>query len=295
MKLLFWAQVGQHMILGGLFTIAMTLLFIAALIFLFMSGMKPIVSLAVMCKAGTDVAIGYQSMQHFRLQTAQELLPTAETETAYGRLAPSSMTSSAWAITASRNGGARRGRHRRYEIRRGHWVSSAPVCGAGPGGAGDRAPGLPGYPLFRAGHAVGAASPCGGSLREEEKPAAGGTDGAGAAASGDSAAEVLSALAQCVPVRQGFCLPAEEGPPSSWERSQILLTGFQERLWLAADGGTPWGRPGGNESVLAERAAGAAGAADGKYPGTGIFRTLLFSMRRRDDGTQVAGGFLQSR
>lgn len=81
-KLLFWAQVGQHMILGGLFTIAMTLLFIAALIFLFMSGMKPVVSLAVMCKAGTDVAIGYQSMQHFRLQTAQELLPTAETETA---------------------------------------------------------------------------------------------------------------------------------------------------------------------------------------------------------------------
>mgnify|MGYP006949008782 CR=1 FL=1 len=73
-KLLFWAQVGQHMILGGLFTIAMTLLF--------MSGMKPVVSLAVMCKAGTDVAIGYQSMQHFRLQTAQELLPTAETETA---------------------------------------------------------------------------------------------------------------------------------------------------------------------------------------------------------------------
>lgn len=81
-KLLFWAQVGQHMILGGLFAIAMTLLFIAALIFLFMSGMKPVVSLAVMCKAGTDVAIGYQSMQHFRLQTAQELLPTAETETA---------------------------------------------------------------------------------------------------------------------------------------------------------------------------------------------------------------------
>ena len=69
-------------VFGGLFTIAMTLLFIAALIFLFMSGMKPVVSLAVMCKAGTDVAIGYQSMQHFRLQTAQELLPTAETETA---------------------------------------------------------------------------------------------------------------------------------------------------------------------------------------------------------------------
>jgi len=64
-------------------------------------------------------------------------------------------------------------------------------------------------------------------LREEEKPAAEVLTALGAAASGDSAAEVLSALAQCVPVRQGFCLPAEE---------QILLTGFQERLWLAADG-----------------------------------------------------------
>lgn len=81
-KLLLWAQVGQHTILGGLFTAAMTLLFIAAMIFLFMSGMKPVVSLAVMCKAGTDVAIGYQSMQQFRLQTARELLPTAETEIA---------------------------------------------------------------------------------------------------------------------------------------------------------------------------------------------------------------------
>ena len=48
-------------------------------------------------------------------------------------------------------------------------------------------------------------------LREEEKPAAEVLTALGAAASGDSAAEVLSALAQCVPVRQGFCLPAEEG------------------------------------------------------------------------------------
>lgn len=82
LKLMLWAQTGHHTILGGLFIVVMTLLFIAVLIFLFMSGMKPVVSLAVMCKAGTDVAIGYQSMQHFRLQTAQELLPTAETETA---------------------------------------------------------------------------------------------------------------------------------------------------------------------------------------------------------------------
>lgn len=82
LKLLLWAQVGQHTILGGLFTVAMALLFIAALIFLFMSGMKPVVSLAVMCKAGTDVAVGYHSLQHFGLQAAPELLPTEETETA---------------------------------------------------------------------------------------------------------------------------------------------------------------------------------------------------------------------
>lgn len=82
LKLMLWAQIGHHTILTGLFTVTIIVLFAAALIFLFMSGMKPVVSLAIMCKAGTDVAIGYQSMQHFRLQTAQELLPTAETETA---------------------------------------------------------------------------------------------------------------------------------------------------------------------------------------------------------------------
>lgn len=82
LKLMLWAQIGHHTLLDGLFTVAMVLLLIAALIFLFMSGMKPVVSLAIMCKSGTDVAIGYQSIQHFRLQTAQELLPTAETETA---------------------------------------------------------------------------------------------------------------------------------------------------------------------------------------------------------------------
>ena len=73
-------------------------------------------------------------------------------------------------------------------------------------------------------------------LREEEKPAAEVLTALGAAASGDSAAEVLSALAQCVPVRQGFCLPAEEGAAVQLGEEQILLTGFQERLWLAADG-----------------------------------------------------------
>lgn len=73
-------------------------------------------------------------------------------------------------------------------------------------------------------------------LREEEKPAAEVLTALGAAASGDSAAEVLSALAQCVPVRQGFCLPTEEGAAVQLGEEQILLTGFQERLWLAADG-----------------------------------------------------------
>lgn len=82
LKLISWAQFGSHAFFGGLFTIAMILLTIAALIFLFLSGMKPVVSLAVMCKAGTDVAIGYQSQQHFRLQSAHELMPTAETEIA---------------------------------------------------------------------------------------------------------------------------------------------------------------------------------------------------------------------
>ena len=73
-------------------------------------------------------------------------------------------------------------------------------------------------------------------LREEEKPAAEVLTALGAAASGDSAEEVLSALAQCVPVRQGFCLPAEEGAAVQLGEEQILLTGFQEQLWLAADG-----------------------------------------------------------
>ena len=79
-------------------------------------------------------------------------------------------------------------------------------------------------------------------LREEEKPAAEVLTALGAAASGDSAAEVLSALAQCVPVRQGFCLPAEEGAAVQLGEEQILLTGFQERLWLAADGRHTLGR-----------------------------------------------------
>ena len=47
---------------------------------------------------------------------------------------------------------------------------------------------------------------------------------------------MLSSLAQCVPVRQGFCLPAEEGAAIQLGEEQILLTGFQERLWLAANG-----------------------------------------------------------
>ena len=81
-KLVIWAASGQHMFFSGLFVLAMVLLFVADIILLFLSGMKPVVSLAIMCKAGTDVAVGYNSLQHFRLQAAQEMLPTAETEAA---------------------------------------------------------------------------------------------------------------------------------------------------------------------------------------------------------------------
>lgn len=82
LSLLLWAQSGNHIFFIGLFGIALFLLAIAAFVLLILSGIKPVVNLAVMCKAGTDVAIGYQGLQHFRLQAAPELLPTAETETA---------------------------------------------------------------------------------------------------------------------------------------------------------------------------------------------------------------------
>lgn len=79
-------------------------------------------------------------------------------------------------------------------------------------------------------------------LREEEKPAAEALTALGAAASGDSAEEVLSSLAQCVPVRQGFCLPAEEGAAISWGRSRSCSPGFRSGFGLRPTGGTPWGR-----------------------------------------------------
>ena len=37
-------------------------------------------------------------------------------------------------------------------------------------------------------------------------------------------------------MRQGFCLPAEEGTAVQMGREQTLLTGLQERVWLAANG-----------------------------------------------------------
>ena len=73
-------------------------------------------------------------------------------------------------------------------------------------------------------------------LSEEEKSAVEELTSLGAAVSGDNAAEVLTALAQCVPLRQGFCLPAAEGASVQLGESKILLTAFQEQLWLAADG-----------------------------------------------------------
>lgn len=73
-------------------------------------------------------------------------------------------------------------------------------------------------------------------LSEGEKPAAEELTALGAAVSGDSAEEVLAALALCVPLRQGFCLPAEEGISVQLGKEQILLTDVQEQIWLAADG-----------------------------------------------------------
>lgn len=73
-------------------------------------------------------------------------------------------------------------------------------------------------------------------LSETEKPAVEELMALGTVVSGDSVAEVLSALGRCVPLRQGFCLPAEEGTAVQMGREQILLTGLQERVWLAANG-----------------------------------------------------------
>lgn len=73
-------------------------------------------------------------------------------------------------------------------------------------------------------------------LSEEEKPAAEVLTALGAAVSGDSAEEVLAALARCVPLRQGFCLPAEEGASVQLGKEQILLTDVQEQIWLASNG-----------------------------------------------------------
>lgn len=73
-------------------------------------------------------------------------------------------------------------------------------------------------------------------LNEDEKPTAEELTALGAAVSGDSPEEVLDALMRCVPLRQGFCLPAEEGANVQLGDEQILLTDFQEHIWLAANG-----------------------------------------------------------
>lgn len=80
--LLLRAQLGGHSFLSALFSVAVVVLTVTCLLFLIMSSMKSVVSLSVTCKAGTSEAIGMHSPQHFRLQSAPELLPTEETDTA---------------------------------------------------------------------------------------------------------------------------------------------------------------------------------------------------------------------
>ena len=80
--LLLRSQLGGHGVLTALFTVAVVGLAIACLMYLVLSSMKSVVSLSVMCKAGTSPAIWMISPQHFRLQTASELLPTEETDAA---------------------------------------------------------------------------------------------------------------------------------------------------------------------------------------------------------------------
>lgn len=80
--LLLRAQLRGHGFLSILFTVAVVILGIACMLFLILSSMKSVVSLSVMCKAGTSPAIWMRSPQHFRLQSAPELLPTEETDTA---------------------------------------------------------------------------------------------------------------------------------------------------------------------------------------------------------------------
>lgn len=79
-------------------------------------------------------------------------------------------------------------------------------------------------------------------LPREDRPLAEELGRIGAAAVGDSAGELLAALAACRPVRQGFCLPDESGSAAVWlGETSFLLSPLQEQLWLAADGASPLG------------------------------------------------------
>lgn len=75
-------------------------------------------------------------------------------------------------------------------------------------------------------------------LGEAERPGAEELASLNVVVLGDSAEEILSALAPCIPLRQGFGLPMEEGTGIQLGEEQILLTGLQESLWLLADGRT---------------------------------------------------------
>ena len=74
-------------------------------------------------------------------------------------------------------------------------------------------------------------------LSREDLPLAEELEKLGAAAAGGSAGELLTALAPCRPVRQGFCLPDESGSAAIWLGEACFpLSPLQEQLWLAADG-----------------------------------------------------------
>lgn len=73
-------------------------------------------------------------------------------------------------------------------------------------------------------------------LSEEEKPAVEELAALGAAILGDSAMEILSELVWRTPLRQGFCMPSEEGSSIQLGKERFLLTGLQEQLWISADG-----------------------------------------------------------
>ena len=73
-------------------------------------------------------------------------------------------------------------------------------------------------------------------LGEAERPGAEELASLNVAVLGDSAEEILSALAPCIPLRQGFGLPMEEGTGIQLGEEQILLPGIRQHRLHAAGG-----------------------------------------------------------